>query len=287
MQLPAPLLRRNPHSHKNTFGHVLVIAGSKSMLGAGALSSLAAMRSGAGLVTLGVPQSLNIAAQKKISSVVMTWPLPETKEQSFSLASFQKIEKKLSKFQALTIGPGLSQNPSTQKLIRKIISELKIPMIIDADALNALSKNTSSLIKIKEMKILTPHLGEMARLTGLSKKHIEANKLKVAKNFAKKYHCILLLKGHRTVVVAPDGKIYVNKTGNVGLATAGSGDVLTGIIAAFLAQGLSGFNAARWGAYVHGKAGDIAAKEKGRASLIATDIIENISAVLKDRKPRT
>jgi len=251
------------------------------MLGAGVLSSLAAMRSGAGLVTLGTPKSLNIAAQKRISPVVMTWPLPETSEQSFSSSAYQEIQKKLSKFQALAIGPGLSQNLSTQKLIVKLISKTKIPIVIDADALNALSKNTSALIKNKGIKVLTPHPGEMARLAGFSKEYIETNRLKIAKNFAKKHHCVLLLKGRHTIIAEPQGKTYINKTGNVGMATAGSGDVLTGIIAAFLAQGLSGFDAAKWGAYIHGKAGDLATKKKGKISLIATDIIKSMPTALK------
>jgi len=207
MRLPAPLLRRNPHSHKNAFGHVLIIAGSRRMLGAGVLSSLAAMRSGAGLVTLGTPKSLNIAAQKRISPVVMTWPLPETSEQSFSSSAYQEIQKKLSKFQALAIGPGLSQNLSTQKLIVKLISKTKIPIVIDADALNALSKNTSALIKNKGIKVLTPHPGEMARLAGFSKEYIETNRLKIAKNFAKKHHCVLLLKGRHTIIAKPKEKL--------------------------------------------------------------------------------
>jgi hydroxyethylthiazole kinase-like uncharacterized protein yjeF len=276
MPLPAPLLRRNPKAHKNQFGHVLILAGSPTMLGAAALSGLAAMRSGAGLVTLGVPKSLNLTLQKKISPVIMTWPLPETSQQTFSLLAYQDLKKRLNSFQAIAIGPGLSQNTNTQRFILKVIENVKQPLVIDADALNAISENTRSLTKISNTKVLTPHPGEMARLTHLPKVYIEGHRQTVAKDFAKTHKVILLLKGHETIVASADGEIYVNKTGNPGMATAGSGDVLTGMIAAFLAQGLSGFEAAKWAAFLHGRAGDLAAKAKTKISIIAMDIVENI-----------
>ncbi|MDD3374933.1 MAG: NAD(P)H-hydrate dehydratase [Candidatus Omnitrophica bacterium] len=281
MRLPTPLLRCNSKSHKNTFGHVLVIAGSKRMLGAGVLSSLSAIRSGAGLVTLGIPKSLNAIAQKKISPVIMTWPLKETKEQTISCSALNDIKKELSKYQSVAIGPGLSQNKETKRFILKAISSIKNPMVIDADALNALSENISILETKGGVRVLTPHLGEMARLTGKTKTYVESNRESVAKTFAKKYDCILVLKGSRTVVASSWGKIYVNKTGNSGLATAGTGDVLTGMITAFLAQGLSGFDASKYATFLHGKAGDIAAKKKTKVSLIATDLIDNIPAAFK------
>ena len=277
MQQPTPLLRKNSSAYKNTFGHVLVLAGSKRMLGAAALTSLAAMRSGTGLVTAGIPESLNSAAHKKLSSVIMTWPLKETPQQTIAASAYTQIKKEIEKYQAIALGPGLSQNPSTQKFILKVIENAPVSMVIDADALNALSGNLKILTKTDTLKILTPHPGEMVRLTGIPKKTIEANRQKVAKDFAQKHQCILLLKGEKTVVACPEGQFYINKTGNVGMATAGSGDVLTGMIAAFLAQGLTSFEAAKWGAYFHGKAGDRAAKAKGAASMIATDIIKNVA----------
>ncbi|MCK5580038.1 MAG: NAD(P)H-hydrate dehydratase [Candidatus Omnitrophica bacterium] len=277
MQLPTPLLRKNSSAHKNNFGHVLTLAGSKRMLGSAALAGLSAMRCGAGLVTVGIPESLNSAAHKKLSSVIMTWPLKETPQQTIAVSAYTQIKKDIDKYQAIAIGPGLSQNNSTQKFILKVIENSPVSMVIDADALNALSGNLKSLTKTDTLKILTPHPGEMARLTGLSKKKIEANRKDIAQNFAKKHQCILLLKGAQTIVACPEGKVYVNKTGNVGMATAGSGDVLTGMIAAFFAQGMTSFEATKWGAYFHGKAGDRAAKAKGKASMIATDIIENIT----------
>lgn len=284
MRLPTPLSRRNPKVYKNQFGHVLVLAGSRGMLGAAALAGLAAMRAGAGLVTLGVPQSLNLTLQKKISPVLMTLPLAETKDQTIDVTANLQIKKQFGNFNAVAIGPGLSRHPSTKKFILTMVKSVKLPMVLDADALNALAGNLNVLTANKGTKILTPHLGEMARLTGLSKNYIEKNRKKVAKEFAVRAQCVLILKGHRTVAASPDGRVYINRTGNAGMATAGSGDVLTGIIAAFLAQGLEGFEAARWGTFLHGKAGDLAAKAKGKVSLIATDIIDFIPPAFKKTK---
>jgi len=281
MRLPTLLLRRKSNVHKNQFGHVLILAGSKQMLGAGALTSLAAIRSGAGLVTLGVPHGLNSALQKKISNVIMTLPLKETRNQTLAFSAFHQIKKFYSKYSAIAIGPGLSENPSTQRLILRIIETSPMPLIIDADALNALHRNLNILTKTNTVKILTPHPGEMSRLTGKKKTIIEKNRKNTADTFAKKYHCTLLLKGAETVIASPGKRTYTNTTGNSGMATAGSGDVLTGMIAAFVAQGLSAFDATKYGAYLHGKAGDLAAKNKTRLSMIASDIIEYIPRVLK------
>ena len=281
MPLPAPLSRRRSNVHKNFFGHVLVLAGSKQMLGAAALTSLAAMRSGAGLVTLGIPKSLNAAAHKKISNAVMTLPLAETPAQTLAPSAFKQIKSAYSSYDVIAIGPGLSRHPATQRLALKIIETSTIPLIIDADALNALSQSLKSLTKTKTLKILTPHPGEMSQLTKKKKDFIEDNRRDVACSFARKHNCILLLKGSRTIVASPTGKTYTNTTGNAGMATAGSGDVLTGMIAAFCAQGLSGFQAAQYGAYLHGKAGDLAAKAKTRLAMIAPDIIDCIPKAIK------
>ncbi|MBF0479823.1 MAG: NAD(P)H-hydrate dehydratase [Candidatus Omnitrophica bacterium] len=281
MLLPTPLLRKNKTAHKNVFGHVLVIAGSPSMLGAGALVSLAAMRSGAGLVTWAVPKSLNLIAQKKASNTVMTLPCAENKTGTFSLQAFMAINKSYEKFNAIAIGPGLTAGRDIAQFIEKIIATSPVPLVIDADALNCLVGKTDILLKTNTAKILTPHPGEMSRLTGFTRAAVEKERVGVAQKFAQQFKCILLLKGHSTVVASPDGQIYFNKTGNAGMAKAGSGDVLTGMIAAFLGQGIEAFEAAKWGAYLHGKAGDIAAKDKGRVALIAMDIIEAIPAALK------
>lgn len=281
MRSPLPLLRRKKKSHKNDFGHVLVLAGSSSMLGAAALVGLSAMRSGAGLTTIGVPKSLNSALQEKISSVIMTMPLPETKEGALATAAYTKIMSHLKNFQVLALGPGLSRDDNTKKLILKIIANCPLPMVIDGDALTAVAGDISVLQKNPAPKILTPHVGEMARLTGFQKRVIEKSRKKTARDFAQNFNCTLVLKGHQSIVATAKGEAYTNPTGNAGMATAGSGDVLTGMIAAFLAQGLNSFDAARLGVYLHGLAGDLAAKEKTQVGLIATDIIEKIPLTLK------
>ena len=272
MPLPTPLLRRNPAYHKNQFGHVLVLAGSEQMLGAGALCSLAAMRSGAGLVTWGVPKSLAAAAQKKAANVVMVLPLVAS-------AVNQIIKSK--SFDAVALGPGLGTHRSTAQFVIKILRAINKPMVVDADALNMLAKHKDILKKTKGPLVITPHPGELQRLTGISKNQIEKNRSLAAKKAAKAFRCVVVLKGHRTVVAAPSGRVYINRTGNVGMATAGSGDVLTGIIAAFLAQGLKPFEAARWGVYIHGKAGDLAARSKTKVAMIASDIIECLPKAFK------
>jgi ADP-dependent NAD(P)H-hydrate dehydratase / NAD(P)H-hydrate epimerase len=282
MPLPAPLSRSNPRLSKKNFGHLLIIAGSPSMLGAAALSSLAAMRSGAGLVTAAVPKGLNLTLQKKISNGVMTKPLSQSRTGAFCLKAYDQLKKIWDRFDAIAIGPGLGRERTTQQLARQVIIHCPKPLVIDADALFVLSGHAQILLKAKGPRILTPHCGEMSGLTNLPPKAIEADRLKTARDFARRYHCVLLLKGHRSVVASPQGKTYINRTGNVGMATAGSGDVLTGMITAFLGQGMGPFDAAKYGAYYHGKAGDLAARKKSKASMIAPDIIEQIPYVFKN-----
>lgn len=246
------------------------------MLGAACLTSLAAIRSGAGLVTLGIPKSLNTTVQKKISNVIMTLPLEETKEKTIALTALKRIQKKINTYDVIAVGPGLSTQLNTQKFILRLIENSTKPLVIDADALTALSNSLASLLMTKTPKVLTPHPGEMARLINIPKDQIEKNRSKIAQNFAQQYKCILLLKGPNTVIASDTGEVYINKTGNPGMATAGSGDVLTGMVAAFLGQGLTAFEAAKYAAYFHGKAGDLAAEDKTRFSMIATDIIDRI-----------
>ena len=176
MRLPARLLHRKKNSHKNDFGHILILAGSQNMLGAACLSSLAAMRSGAGLVTVGISKSLNLTLQKKLSCVVMTLPLAETKDLSLGNAAFKDIPN--FKFDVLAMGPGLGRHPQTIKLLLNLVSSIEKPMVIDADALNAVAIRPQLLLKTDSTKILTPHSGEMSRLTGLSKQTIEQNRKK-------------------------------------------------------------------------------------------------------------
>lgn len=279
------LLQRKLHTHKSDYGHIFILAGSLGLTGAAVLCANSAIRTGAGLVTLGIPESLYPIAAKRVFPEVMTRPLPETKQKTLSLSGYQKIVDFSQKTDVLAIGPGLSRNASTQKLIRKIISKIDKPMVIDADGLNALAGHLRLLSALAHplsaVRILTPHPGEFSRLTGKSAAYVQKNRETLAKSFASDYNTVLVLKGYRTVVAAPDKKIYVNSTGNPGMATAGSGDVLTGMIAALLGQGLSAFEAAKLGVYLHGLAGDLAAKEKTQGGLIASDIIAKIPEAIK------
>jgi hydroxyethylthiazole kinase-like uncharacterized protein yjeF len=284
MRLPTLLLRRKANSHKGDFGHVLIIAGSRNYSGAALLCSLAAMRSGAGLVTLGVPESLSNAVIKMKPKEVMLLPLRETANAALSLSAYKKIKDFSAKADVVVLGPGLSQGKSTLSLARKLISQINKPAVLDADALNALAGHLNYLTtKNADLitRILTPHPREMSRLTGKSVSYIQSHRKDVAIKFAKDYKVILVLKGHNTIVADYKGGVYINKTGNPGMSTAGCGDVLTGMIGAFVGQGLSGFNAAKYAVYLHGLAGDLAAKEKTQISLIASDIIDKIPQAIK------
>ncbi len=272
--------RRKPNTNKGDYGHILVLAGSLGFSGAAVLCANSAMRSGAGLVTLGAPEGVYSIIAKKAYPEVMVRPLAETKDKTLSLKAYPAIMSLTKKTDVLAIGPGLSRNSQTQKLIRRIISNIHKPMVIDADALNALAGHLDILRLNPDLKILTPHHGEFSRLTGQSTTYIQKNRETLAKRFACDYNIILVLKGHHTVVASAD-KLYVNKTGNPGMATAGSGDVLTGIISALLGQGLDGWTAAKTGVYLHGLSGDLAARKKTQPGMIASDIIDNIPGGIK------
>lgn len=277
------IFRRRTDTHKGDYGHVFVLAGSAGLTGAAYLTSQAALLSGSGLVTLGIPKNLNAIMARKLVEV-MTKPLPETRAQTLGQKAFPEIKKFSKNIDVLAIGPGLSQHKETQALIRKVVSAIDKPMVIDADGLNALAGHLNILLTTKNQElatIMTPHPGEMARLIGKTVKFVQKDRKKVAKDFVKKYNVTLVLKGHHTVVASPHKKIYINKTGNPGMASGGVGDVLTGIIASFVGQGLSSFDAARIGVYVHGLTGDLAAKEKGQLSLTATVLLNKLPIVLK------
>ncbi|MCX5708175.1 MAG: NAD(P)H-hydrate dehydratase [Candidatus Omnitrophica bacterium] len=258
----------------------MILAGSPRFSGAAVLCAQACLRSGAGLVTLGIPESLNKVFIKIKPTEAMTLPLPQTKEGTLSSLALGKIREFAKKIDVLAIGPGLSRNASTQNLVIKVIKSIDKPLVVDADGLNALAAHLS-ILSGKTRVILTPHPGEMARLLGGRVSQVQKDRKKVAKDFVNRYNVILVLKGHETLVVEKIKGIYLNKTGNPGMAKAGSGDVLTGIIAAFLAQGLSGFEAAKYAVYLHGLAGDLAAKEKSQLAMIASDIIAKIPKAIK------
>lgn len=274
------LPKRKPDTHKGDYGHVFVVAGSAGMTGAAALASTGALLSGSGLVTLGIPKSLNPIMEAKLTEV-MTKPLPETDDQTLSEGAFSGIIKFAEKVNCVAIGPGLSRNYGTEKLVKELVISLDKPVVLDADGINALEGNASILSSAKAPIVITPHCGEMARLVSLSREAIVKAKEKVAKNFASKYNVVCVLKGHRTVVAGPKGKAYVNLTGNPGMASGGVGDILTGMIASFIGQGIKPFDAAKLGVFLHGLAGDLAAKEKGEASLIASDILEKLPEAIR------
>lgn len=277
------LPERPINSHKHSVGRIFILAGSKGLTGAALLSSLSAMRSGAGSVILGIPDSqYSVVAKRTLE--VMPFALPSTKEGTISEKAMSAIQQKIDWADVVLLGPGLSQQKETQQIIRKIVVDCKKPMVIDADGLNALAGFTELLLKRKSKHlILTPHLGEFRRLFSLSKKESndEIHKMERAKYFAKKFRVTIILKGAPTFTYTTDGKIFVNSTGNPGMSTAGTGDVLSGIIASLLAQGSKAELAARNGVYIHGKAGDKAENEMGMHGMLAGDIIQNIPAVLK------
>ncbi|MCX5665809.1 MAG: NAD(P)H-hydrate dehydratase [Candidatus Omnitrophica bacterium] len=272
--------KRAPDANKKDFGHVLVIAGSNGYTGAAYLTSQAAILSGSGLVTLAVGKSIYPIMAQKLTEV-MVKPFFETKDYSLSLLAEKELLAFAERCTCAAIGPGISLNKETQGLIRSLIGKIGKPVILDADGINAFVGHIDSLKKATAPLVLTPHMGEMARLLEKDIDEVNKNRKDIALEFAHKYNIVLVLKGHETIVAGQDGAIYVNATGNVGMATGGTGDVLTGMIASFVGQGMDAFNAAAAGAYLHGLAGDLAAKEKGSLSLIATDLLNKLPEVLK------
>ena len=281
MQLPTQLLRRKTDSHKGDYGKILILAGSRRFSGAALLCAEGSLRSGAGAVTIGIPVSICSAIIKNKIKEIMLLPLPETKNGGLSLTAFPKIKFFLKKTDVLIIGPGLDNHKLTYALVRKIIKTTNLPMVIDADALGALKDHLEILPQHKGTVILTPHAKEMANLFEVDIDCVNKNRKLVAKKYAKDYNSIIVLKGSGSIVTDGGKNFYINKTGNPGMATAGSGDVLSGIIGAFLAQGLDAFSAARYATYIHGLAGDIAARDKTQIGLIASDIINRIPDALK------
>ena len=272
------LPERPPASYKGSYGRVLVVAGSTGMTGAAALASEAALRTGAGLVTLAIPESLNPILEEKLSEV-MTLPLSETKAGSFTISSVSPILEYAEKNKSvLAIGPGLSQHPETVEFIHQLIQEnhhqeLELRIVMDADALNALAQKKDLLHLLNEKAVLTPHPGEMSRLIDIPIAKLEADRIRTSEEFANKYGVTLVLKGAPTITSDSNRSTWINSTGNAGMATAGMGDVLTGVIAGLVAQNISCEMAAPLGVYIHGLAGDIAAEQKGMHGLIASDVL--------------
>ena len=275
------LPQRKLDAHKTNFGKVVVFAGSVGMTGAATLTSISSLQVGAGLTKLGIPASLNSILEQKVTEV-MTVPLAETNQQSISLKAKDQISELLDWADVLAVGPGLSTHPDTIEFVKWILTSLKKPMVLDADGLNALKKSPQLIKEYPAELIITPHPGELSRLINLSIADIEKDRLNVARNFAKEWGKVIVLKGGPTIIAAPNGDLFINSTGNPGMATGGSGDVLTGIIAGLLAQKLSALDAALVGVYIHGLAGDIAADDLSQMGMIAGDISYYLPAAIKE-----
>ena len=272
--------RRDADTHKGTYGHVLAVAGSRGKTGAAILTCRAAMRSGAGLVTLAAPGSLNdIFAGALIE--VMTEPLNDNNTGEMEPLGDQDWHRLLERKTALLFGPGIGVNAATQNSLRWLLKNLDVPWVIDADGLNNLALDIDRLRHAKTPPVLTPHPGEMARLAGKSTAEINADRVAIARAFAVAHRCHLVLKGARTVIATPAGKVSINPTGNPGMASGGMGDALTGILSALLGQGFAPENAMKLGVYLHGFVGDRVAAERGVIGLIASDIIDGLPEGLR------
>jgi len=268
---------RPTNSNKGTFGRVLTIGGSLGMGGAGALTSSSALRVGAGLSYLATPRSL--AGHVPVEEIVVK-PLPETTDQSISKEALKEVIEMLDQISSVVIGPGLSQNQDTVSFVLDLLDLINKPCVIDADGLNALSANVKSLPKSARNFVLTPHPKELSRLTGKTVEELLADRVGSVLAAAKQFDCIVVFKGAYSLVAHPDGEIFINPTGNSGMSTAGAGDVLSGIIGGLMAQGLSPFDAACAGVYIHGRAGDLVSANFGEAGILAGDIRSAIPLAL-------
>ena len=266
---------RKFQSHKGSYGHLLVIGGSTGKTGAASLCANAAMRSGTGLVTLGIAKSLNQSIEPQVIEP-MTHPLPETDKGFLSDNCFEEILSLLKNKQALALGPGIGTHEATKKLVHNLIKKSEVPMVIDADAINCIAQNTAVLKMKKAPTILTPHPGEMARLCNMSPKDIQADRIGIASQFAKDHDVILVLKGAQTIISMNNGRSFICPTGNPGMASGGMGDVLTGLIAGFCAQGFTPENASLAGVFIHGMCADRLANDVGAFGFVASDIIQII-----------
>jgi NAD(P)H-hydrate epimerase len=283
--MSALLPARDPRAHKNAVGRVLLVGGSVGLTGAVALAARGAARAGAGYVQACVPASLNDVLAAKLTEE-MTIPCPETGARAFALDALEPILARAAQADVVALGSGLSRTPEAAELARRLVAQCDRPMVVDADGLNAFAGQARALASERAPRILTPHLGEAERLTGVAAAELEARRFDAAREWAGTLGVVLVVKGAPTVTAAPDGRATVNPTGNPGMATAGTGDVLTGIVAAFVAQGLHPYDAARLGAFVHGAAGDRVAAARGMRGLVASDLVEALPGVLGELEGR-
>jgi len=274
---------RTPDSHKGDYGHVLVVAGSRGKTGAAHLAAVGALRSGAGLVTIATPA----ACQPIVASMgpeYMTEALGET-DTGLDIAGVERVLEMAR--DVIAVGPGLGQAPATKAFVKALVDRATMPLVVDADGLNAFGDDPDRLTgREGRHVIITPHPGEMARLVGMSTEEVQASRLEIARNFAVAHRVYVVLKGHRTLIATPDDKVFINPTGNPGMATGGTGDVLTGMIAAWLAQLLDAEAACKLAVYLHGMAGDLAEADEGEISMTSGDLAAHISDAILELTAR-
>lgn len=275
------VFNRPDDSNKGTLGSLLCICGSYGMAGAAIMAGKAALRCGIGLLKIAVPKSIYpVCATNILESVY--YPLEETSNGVISSKNTDFLLEMCEKSSAVVIGCGLSVCDDTKNLVQSVITNCKKPLVIDADALNCICNKPEILKNLKVPAIITPHPGEMARLLHSTPKTVNSSRENTAIDFAKKFGVVTVLKGAGTIIASPDGEVYINHTGNSGMATGGSGDVLSGIIGSLLAQGAAPINAAAAGVFLHGTIGDLAAEKLGKISMLPTDMIDMIpTAYLK------
>ena len=291
-EMASLLLPRDPESHKGSFGHVLVVGGSLGKAGAAVMAGMAALRAGAGLVTVACPRSV-LATIAGFMPELMTEPLEETEAGTISLRALEygRMDALVQGKTVIAVGPGIGRHPDTTQFVRTLVEKFRLPMVIDADGLNAFQGAAEKLDGSAHPLVLTPHPGEMSRLIGGSIADVENDRIGIARRFVQEHKLMLVLKGHRTLTALPDGRIWVNHSGNPGMATGGMGDILTGMVAGFWAQGLHGkapeagqspaHDAIVTAVYLHGLAADVARESKGELSLTATDLLAALPEAIR------
>lgn len=267
---------RKEDSHKGDYGKVLIVAGSKGMTGSACLCSMGALMAGSGLVTCAVPETLNVIMETKLTEV-MTLSLPAGVDgSSFGTKAISGILDFSEKCDVVAIGPGLGKSADARKLVSELVEKIACPIVLDADGLNVISDEIDIIKKRAGLTVITPHPGEASRILDQEISSVQENRLAAAKRLCELTGAVVCLKGHKTIVADKDGEMFINDTGNSGMATGGTGDVLTGIIASFIGQGLDPYGASVSGVYLHGLAGDIASQKKGIFSMIATDLLDSL-----------
>jgi len=293
-EMASLLAPRDPEAHKGSFGHVLVVGGSLGKAGAAAMAGMSALRSGVGLVTVACPRSV-LPTVAGFMPELMTEPLEETEAGTISLRALEygRMDALAQGKTVIALGPGIGRHTETAQFVRTLVEKFRIPMVIDADGLNAFQGAAEKLDGSRNPLVLTPHPGEMARLIGSSIYDVENDRIGIGRKFVQKQRLTLVLKGHRTLTALPDGRMWVNHSGNPGMATGGMGDILTGIIAGFWAQGLHGkppsadagpsraHDATIAAVYLHGLAGDVAREGQGVLSLTATDLLTALPEAIR------